>query len=254
MHPPSVVGESLTSLTMDPVDSLTLSFFFDFLIGVNGHRVDMSDPDRFFRTISHFKGQEVSLTFYNYKTEKTRFHKIIPNEDWGGSGHLGLQISNDCFLEREENVVRIKKVTPNTTAAFAGLTTKDYFLGTDKRIISDIEVFRILLNQYRSQVVNFWVYNSEKCDIRKVAVTIPEGALGCEICDGFLNKIPDPKGKMITMRGRVLVERFQSEETETESVNPIENSLTSEPVRVEATLQEKASEPLIQPIPVPVES
>jgi len=226
-----------------PCADCGLVVFFDFLIGVNGHRIDMSDTDRFFRTISHYTGQEVSLTFYNYKTEKTRFHKIIPNEDWGGSGLLGLQISNDCFMEREENVVRIKKVTANGSAALAGLSTKDYFLSTDKRVITDIEVFRILLNQFRNQLVHFWVYNAEKCDIRKVSISIPETALGCEICDGFLNKIPDPKGKMITMRGQVIAEHFKSEETENAG-SCDKNSLTSQPVRIEERLylQEKSSE------------
>jgi len=83
---------------------IDICVFFDFLVGCNGRRLDMDNPNNFFNNLKKFDNEFVTLTFYNYKTDKHRTYKLkIKN------GSLGLVVSNDTYLQSEQNVVRVKK-------------------------------------------------------------------------------------------------------------------------------------------------
>lgn len=183
-----------------PCGDLDAVVFFDFLVGVNGHRLDMNDTGAFFRTVEIFQGKELTVTLFNYKTKETRTRSIIPNENWGGEGALGLQISNDSFSEEDETVIKVKNVRPNSPGLDAGFKKDDFILATSKRCIKNLETFKIILNQHRGSCLDFWVYHPSNCEIRKVNFQIPNrGAIGLEVSDGFLNQIPQPK-QPITMQ------------------------------------------------------
>lgn len=173
-----------------PCDELDLVVYFDFLVGVNGHRLDMDDPTSLFRTVQDFENQDLLLTFYNYKTDKTRTHKIIPKT---GNSALGLMICNDSFNNQDESIVKVKKIEPASPGDLAGLQIGEIILCTKERVIKSIEIFRIILGKERGQSIDFWAYNSERCDIRMVTIDIPPGGrIGCQVSEGIMHSIPKP--------------------------------------------------------------
>merc|ERR1719493_259126 len=129
-----------------PADNLDLLVYFDFLVGVNGHRLDMDDPQSLFRTVKAFEGRELLMTFYNYKTEKTRTHTIVPK---GGMHSLGLMICNDSFNAQDESIIKVKKIDKGSPAARAGLEVGEIVLCTTARVLKSIEIFRMLLGASR---------------------------------------------------------------------------------------------------------
>eukprot|EP00494_Astrolonche_serrata_P029840 UN30107 len=128
--------------------NLDVCVFFDFLVGCNGRRLDMSDPNGLLNELKKFNGEITTLTFYNYKADKHRTYRVTIE-----NGSLGLVVSNDCYLTKEENVVRVKKVNKGSPAEKAVLKVNDYLISSTKRVVKGMDVFRTLLQVHAGQNV-----------------------------------------------------------------------------------------------------
>lgn len=70
--------------------------------------------------------------FYFSKTQTVRQTQIIPSQNWGGQGLLGVSIRFCSFEGANQNVWHIVSVQPNSPAERAGLhSNTDYVLGAE---------------------------------------------------------------------------------------------------------------------------
>lgn len=133
---------------------------------------------------------------YNIKSGDARLVKLMPEEDWGGAGLLGVTIRLDNYAGAEERLIRVLTVEPKSPAAVAGLVPeKDFILGTTHQTLDSSDALASLLHQNVDQVVEFYVYNTDS-DLVRTVVLMPtyswggDGLLGAEVGTGYLHRLP----------------------------------------------------------------
>ncbi|KAF5300764.1 hypothetical protein FQA39_LY11009 [Lamprigera yunnana] len=171
-----------------------LQAFFDFIIAINGTRLDQ-DNETLKQVLKNAVGKQVPMTVYSSKTQAIRSITIEPNEDWGGQGLLGVSIRFCSFEGANENVWHILEVHPSSPAEIAGLRSfTDYIIGADS-ILHESEDFFTLIEAHEARSLKLYVYNSTDDCCREVTITPHrdwggEGSLGCGIGYGYLHRIP----------------------------------------------------------------
>lgn len=81
------------------------------------------------------------LRVYSSKTQQFRDVTLIPSDNWGGQGLLGLSIRYCSFKGANESVWHVLEVHPGSPAAMAGLQPfTDYIIGTDV-LMSDVSAY-----------------------------------------------------------------------------------------------------------------
>jgi len=186
----------LEILPKSPCSDKNLCVYFDYIVGINGVRLDTS-AETFWAMISQNENQSVILTVFNFKTRIKRDIEIIPNRNWGEQNSLlGLVIVLSDFTKADSQCIHITKVHPNSPAAESGLLAKnDYLLGTPVEPFTNFDKFSTIIHEFIDQLLPIWVYNSEYASIRLVEIQPSssydgDGILGCEVADGFLNNLP----------------------------------------------------------------
>lgn len=171
-----------------------LEAYFDFIVSINGFRLD-TDNDRFKEVLKENVAKPVELLVYSSKTQTVRQLTLIPHENWGGQGLLGLSIRFCTFDKANENVWHVLDVQPHSPAALAGLRSHtDYIIGADT-LLNDAEDFFTLIESNEGKPLKLYVYNSESDMTREITLTPNvgwggEGSLGCGIGYGYLHRIP----------------------------------------------------------------
>jgi len=133
---------------------------------------------------------------WNIKSQQERLVTIIPNDDWGGAGLLGVTIRLDNYAGADERLIRVLSVEPQSPAAVAGLVAeKDFLLGTTHQTLETTSTLSTLLQSHQDQVVEFYVYNTDSDVVRTVALmpTLSwggRGLLGAEVGVGYLHRLP----------------------------------------------------------------
>lgn len=190
-------------------DQIPLEPWFDFIIGVNGHNIENSDPALFMTEVRNCAGSTISLGVFGAKGSSIRevYVTVPPAEQALG---LALQWSP---LNLVEDVWHILDVIPNSPADVAGLLPySDYVLGSpDSRHLKGDAALGQLVEAYMDAPLRLWVYNNEYDVTRMVTITPArnwggEGSLGCVLGYGALHRIPAPLTEPSTGPGETMFE------------------------------------------------
>ncbi|KAJ3654028.1 hypothetical protein Zmor_013242 [Zophobas morio] len=171
-----------------------LQAFFDFIVAINGTRLDQ-DNDTLKQILKNGMGKQLPMTIYSSKTQSVRSVNIEPSDSWGGQGLLGVSIRFCSFEGANENVWHILEVNPDSPADLAGLRSfTDYIIGADS-VLHESEDLFALIESHEGRSLKLYVYNSVDDSCREVTITPNsswggEGSLGCGIGYGYLHRIP----------------------------------------------------------------
>lgn len=177
-----------------PGSKAGLEAFFDFIIAVNGSRLDQ-DNDTLKTILNANVDKPVKLLVYSSKTTSLKEVTLVPSRMWGGQGVLGVSIRFCSFDRANENVWHILDVQPNSPASLAGLrSNSDYIIGSDSHLTEPEDLFTLIESSENKQL-KLYVYNCDIDSVREVLLTPNsawggEGSLGCGIGYGYLHRIP----------------------------------------------------------------
>lgn len=111
--------------------------FFDFVIAINGSRLDQ-DNDTLKSILSANIDKPCKLLVYSSKAQQVRELTLVPTKNWGGQGVLGVSIRFCSFERANENVWHVLDVQSNSPASLAGLRSNtDYIIGSDS-LLSEV--------------------------------------------------------------------------------------------------------------------
>uniref|UniRef100_V5GK36 Golgi reassembly-stacking protein 2 n=1 Tax=Anoplophora glabripennis TaxID=217634 RepID=V5GK36_ANOGL len=177
-----------------PGSKVGLQPFFDFIVAINGTRLDR-DNDTLKQILKNGIGKQLPLTIYSCKTQSVRSVTVEPSDSWGGQGLLGISIRFCSFEVAKENVWHILEVHPNSPASLAGLRPfSDYIIGSDSILHESEDLFNLIEN-HDGVSLKLYVYNSDEDSCREISITPNsqwggEGLVGCGIGYGYLHRIP----------------------------------------------------------------
>ncbi|KAL1513190.1 hypothetical protein ABEB36_002632 [Hypothenemus hampei] len=168
--------------------------FFDFIISINGVRLD-KDDGTLKNILRHGVGKPLPITLFSCKTQSVRSVTIEPSDSWGGQGLLGISIKFCSFEVAKDNVWHILEVHPNSPAEIAGLKPfSDYIVGSDSILHESDDLYNLIEN-HNGSALKLYVYNCDEDSCREVIITPNsewggEGLVGCGIGYGYLHRIP----------------------------------------------------------------
>ena len=188
--------------------NLRLEPWFDFVIGINGHNIDNSDPNLFLTEVRNCAGSTISLGVYGVKGQVVReVYAAIPPGDAG----LGLSLQW-APLSVAEDVWHILDVMPNSPADVAGLLPYgDYVIGSPERQLHGESALGELIDDFTNGSLRLYVYNHEYDVTRTITITPAkgwggEGVLGCVLGYGALHRVPAPLNEPSTGPGETMFE------------------------------------------------
>ncbi|CAK0825412.1 unnamed protein product, partial [Prorocentrum cordatum] len=103
-----------------PAAEAGLEVFFDFILEVNGVKMDPNYQQKFSEGIQAAENSSAKLLVYNTRAHTTREVIVMPRK-WAGKGLLGATVRFDVTEPSETNGIRVLEVFPNSPAAHAGL-------------------------------------------------------------------------------------------------------------------------------------
>ncbi|CAL2041064.1 unnamed protein product [Caenorhabditis brenneri] len=168
--------------------------FFDFIVSIGNIRLD-KDNDTMKEVLKQHIDKPLEITVYNSKSQSVRQTSIIPSQNWGGQGLLGVSIRFCSFDGASQHVWHIISVQPNSPASLAGLIADtDYILGAES-VLHQADDLIALVQANEGKPLKLYVYNVDTDVVREVSLTPNsawggEGCLGCDIGYGYLHRIP----------------------------------------------------------------
>ncbi|KAF4556187.1 GRASP55/65 PDZ-like domain-containing protein [Elsinoe fawcettii] len=211
---------------------LAIEPWFDFIIGINGHSIENSDPELFATEVKNCAGSTISLGVFSAKGQAIREQYAAIPPDTGSLG-LSLQWTS---LSNTEDVWHILDVTPNSPADQAGLLPySDYVIGSPEGPLRGENGMPEIIEAFLNQPLRLYVYNHEYDVTRTITITPSrgwggEGALGCVLGYGALHRVPAPLTEPTQAPGETLFEtaRFSNEEPRA-SPAMLQNGFPSQP-------------------------
>eukprot|EP00930_Biecheleria_cincta_P101430 TRINITY_DN93086_c0_g1_i1.p1 TRINITY_DN93086_c0_g1~~TRINITY_DN93086_c0_g1_i1.p1 ORF type:complete len:416 (-),score=96.13 TRINITY_DN93086_c0_g1_i1:165-1412(-) len=181
-----------------PAAESGLEVFFDFVIAINGIKLEPGEQSVFAKNIQEAENGTAKLTVYSTRANVTREVVVRPRK-WSGAGLLGATVRFDSVDMAENHGIRVLEVFPNSPAAHAGLVPyQDFLLGTPQRVFHDIDELVEVVTANLNQQLQVYVYNADSEAVRG-ATLIPnnawggDGCIGCDIGTGLLHRIPAPR-------------------------------------------------------------
>jgi len=181
-----------------PAQEAGLEVFFDFIVEINGAKLDPNSQQVFAQHIKESENTLAKMIVYNTRMHNTREVSIIPKK-WAGNGLLGATVRYDLVDPAENHGIRVLEVFPNSPAAHAGLVPfQDFLLGTSQAVFHDIDELVEVVTSGINQKMQVYVYNSDSESVREV-ILVPnndwggDGCIGCDIGTGLLHRIPAPR-------------------------------------------------------------
>lgn len=181
-----------------PAAETGLEVFFDFIVEVNGTKLDPNCQSIFAEKIQESKNCPAKLTVFNTRAHSTREVTVTPRE-WAGNGLLGATVRYDVVDPAENQGIRVLEVFPNSPAAHAGLVPfQDFLLATAQAVFHDIDELVEVVTCNINQRMQVYVYNADSETVREVFI-VPnndwggDGCIGCDIGTGMFHKIPAPR-------------------------------------------------------------
>mmetsp|Transcript_35977 Transcript_35977/g.57312 ORF Transcript_35977/g.57312 Transcript_35977/m.57312 type:complete len:544 (+) Transcript_35977:104-1735(+) len=181
-----------------PAAEAGLEVFFDFILEINGIKMDPSGQQQFAKVIADSENGHAKLQVFNTRAHTTR-EVIVNPRKWAGSGLLGATVRYDVVDPAENHGIRVLEVFPNSPAAHAGLVPfQDYLLGTAQRVFHDIDELVEVVNADLGNRIQVYVYNSDHETVREATLSPNndwggDGCIGCDIGTGLLHRIPAPR-------------------------------------------------------------
>ncbi|CAF9924985.1 MAG: hypothetical protein ALECFALPRED_002881 [Alectoria fallacina] len=197
-------------------DDIPIEPWYDFVIGINGRRIEEPDTHSFAVEIRNCAGSNVALTIWSAKGQRVRTCQVaVPTP----SPTLGLTLQWTP-ISSTEDVWHILDVIPGSPADIAGLLPYgDYIVGTPEGNVRGEAGLGELVEDYLSRTLRLWVYNHEYAVTRLVTITPSRswggsGALGCVLGFGALHRLPAPLNEPPAGPGETLFEtaRFSNEQ------------------------------------------
>jgi len=181
-----------------PAAEAGLEVFFDFILEINGVKMDPQGQTRFAKVIQDAENGAAKLQVFNTRSHTTREVIIYPRK-WAGTGLLGATVRYDMVDPHENHGVRVLEVFPNSPAAHSGLIPyQDFLLGTSSTVFHDIDELQEVVAANLNQKLQVYVYNTDSEGVREVTMAPNnewggEGCIGCDISTGLLHRIPPPR-------------------------------------------------------------
>lgn len=172
----------------------------DYIVVANGVRLD-SDDGSFVKLIQENKGKEMRLCVFNTHTLRTRETILLPNDQWGGTGLLGITIRFDVLQSLDKHTLHVLDVYPDSPASAAGLDEfNDYILGCGDLLFDGPDEFGEIVQHNTSRPVRLYLYNVRTEAVREVMITPDtnwggEGCLGCGVGAGYLHQLPQRRDR-----------------------------------------------------------
>eukprot|EP00943_MAST-04B_sp_MAST-4B-sp1_P001929 g1929.t1 len=182
--------------------------YFDFVVAANNVQL-LSEDNAFLDIIAEHAGKELELIVYNSKRDETRMSTIIPRNNWGGQGLLGITIRFDSFENANENVIHILTVKPGSPADVAGIKPDDdYVLGTAEMVFHDMEELALCFEANINSTIPLYVYSASTDAVRVVNITPNTnwggyGIFGCDVGHGYLHRLPTRKRSSSSSGSRI---------------------------------------------------
>jgi len=181
-----------------PAAEAGLEVFFDFILEVNGTKMEPNYQQAFAEKIKESENATATLKVYNTRAHSTREVTVMPRA-WAGSGLLGATVRYDVVDPAETNGIRVLEVFPNSPACHAGLVQfQDFLLGTSQSIFHDVDELVDAVNANINKRMQVYVYNCDSETVREV-ILVPnnewggDGNIGCDIGTGLFHRIPAPR-------------------------------------------------------------
>lgn len=177
-----------------------LNSILDYIVVANGVRLD-GDDGSFVRMIQENKGKEMRLCVFNTHTMRTRETMLLPNDQWGGTGLLGITIRFDMLQSLDKHTLHVLDVYPDSPASAAGLDDfNDYILGCGDLLFDGPDEFGEIVQHNTSRPVRLYVYNARTEIVREVMITPDrnwggDGCLGCGVGAGYLHQLPQRRDR-----------------------------------------------------------
>ncbi|CAE7494641.1 TTLL9, partial [Symbiodinium necroappetens] len=169
-----------------PAAEAGLEVFFDFILAINGIRLEPGEQSVFAKNIQEAENGSAKLTVYNTRANMTREVAVMPRK-WTGTGLLGATVRYDAVDVAENHGIRVLEVFPNSPAAHAGLVPfQDFLLGTPQRVFHDIDELVEVVQANLNERMQVYVYNADTESIRET-ILVPnnswggDGCIGCDI-------------------------------------------------------------------------
>lgn len=198
-----------------PAAEAGLEVFFDFILTVNGVRLESQKT--FSDAIKLCENGAAKLKVYSCRSHTTREVFVTPRQ-WGGKGLLGATVSYDSADPADCHGIRVMEVFEGSPAQQAGLAPfTDHMLGMSGVAFREIDDLAAALKQSLNEPLKIAVYNSQSESVREVTVLANNnwggaGCIGCGMGTGLLHCIPAPRVNL--PRGTLLVPAPQSEDPE----------------------------------------
>ncbi|KAI9712274.1 MAG: hypothetical protein M1820_001487 [Bogoriella megaspora] len=187
---------------------LPIEPWFDFIIGINGRRIDNPSSDLFATEVSNSAGSTISFGVWSAKGQRIRdVYTPIPSHPPA----LGLSLQW-APLTATEDVWHILDVAPNSPADQAGLLPYgDYVIGSPEGTVKGESGLGELIEEFADRPLRLYVYNQEYDVIRPVTITPSRGwggngLLGCVLGFGALHRIPTPLNEPSNAPGETMFE------------------------------------------------
>jgi len=193
-----------------PASKAGLVSFFDFIVGANhqmllGSGTELEEGEEYHdvdfpRLMRENLNHPVHLLVWNIKAREQRVVELVPSDDWGGAGLLGVTIKLDDYGGADERLVRVLEIdnVNNGPAKLAGLIPQeDFLLGTTATTLTNADVLASLLHHHLGRVVELYVYSSTTDLVRVVGLHptykwgYGESMLGAAVGTGYLHRLPE---------------------------------------------------------------
>ena len=178
-----------------PGQAAGLQSVLDYIVVANGVRLDHDDGS-FVRMIAENKGKPMRLCVFDTHTLRTRETILTPNDDWGGSGLLGITIRFDVAQDLSKHTLHVLDVFDDSPASAAGLDAyNDYILGVGDLLYDGPDEFGEIVMHNENRTVRLYVYSVRTESVRDVMITPTrtwggDGYLGCGVGSGYLHAMP----------------------------------------------------------------
>jgi len=193
-----------------PAAEAGLEFFFDFIMEINGAKMEENYQDTFATEIQKSENGAAKLVVYSTRAHTTREVSVRPRK-WGGSGLLGATVRFDNVEAAEHQGIRVLEVFPNSPAAHAGLLPfQDFLLGTAQTVFHDLDELSEVVSLHLGKPMQVYVYNADTETVRDVSLAPNnewggEGCIGCDIGVGLLHRIPQPRRPLGSVAGNLVL-------------------------------------------------
>ncbi|KAM3582989.1 hypothetical protein VKS41_004744 [Umbelopsis sp. WA50703] len=176
--------------------------FFDYIIGINGHKLDGGNSELLQEQFAQNVDKSVVLDVYSSKEQLVREVTIVPSRSWHSpekpeeSSLIGCSIRFCSYENAGEHVWHVLEVAENSPAEMAGVIPHtDYIIGSPHMTLRSEDDFYALVEDSLGKPLRLYLYNTEWDSCREVII-IPnhewggQGSLGCDVGYGLLHRIP----------------------------------------------------------------